>query len=154
LEIAMATDPHSESAVKHLVDSLVSAWNRHDAQAFARPFASDADFTNVFGMHATGREAIRQFHAPIFDTMFRESRLSATDTRVRFLRPDVAAIDVGWEMTGARDPDGRDWPLRKGLMSLIATGHGEEWSIAVMHNMDLPPEEMAQAQARVQAAAG
>ncbi len=55
-------------------------------------------------------------------------------------------------MTGARGPDGAPWPLRRGLMNLVATRDGGEWSIAVMHNMDLPPEEMAQAQAALQQA--
>jgi uncharacterized protein (TIGR02246 family) len=66
---------------------------------FAQPFATDADFANVFGMHAKGRGAVERFHEPIFRTMFKDSRLTQTDVRVRFLRDDVAALDIGWEMT-------------------------------------------------------
>jgi uncharacterized protein (TIGR02246 family) len=110
----MATNEQSEIAIKGLVDSLVAAWNLHDAAAFAKSFAADADFTNVFGMYAKGREAIEQFHAPIFATMFKDSRLSATSIRVRFLRPEIAALDVSWDMVGARDPQGQEWPRRLG----------------------------------------
>lgn len=147
----------SEAAVsvaRRVVSSLVEAWNRHDAQAFAAPFAPDADFTNVFGMHARGREAIAQFHAPIFATMFKESRLAATETRTRPIRPDVAAVDLRWEMTGARGPDGVPWPRRRGIINMVLASDGGDWSIAVMHNMDLPPEAMAEAQAAVQREAG
>ncbi len=140
----------SESAVNRVVESLFEAWNVHDAHAFAGPFAADADFTNVFGMRAKGRQAIERFHAPIFATMFAQSTLTQGSTDVRFLRPDVAAIDVGWEMTGARDPHGAEWPSRKGIMSLVAARDGSQWSIAVMHNMDLPPEALAGAQAALQ----
>ena len=138
-----------EQGVAAMVDALVKAWNVHDPRAFAACFAKDADFTNVFGMAAKGRDAVEQFHAPIFETMFRESRLSATDTRTRFLRNEIAAVDVRWEMTGARDPMGKEWPKRKGLMSLIAMQDGSRWSIAVMHNMDIA-DDMAAAQETVQ----
>ena len=142
-----------EQGVASMVDALVKAWNVHDPRAFAACFAADADFTNVFGMAAKGRDAVEQFHAPIFETMFRESRLSATDTRTRFLRNEIAAVDVRWEMTGARDPMGKEWPKRKGLMSLIAMQDGSRWSIAVMHNMDIA-DDMAAAQEQLQKAGG
>lgn len=141
---------NSERAVRDVIGRLVDAWNRHDAAAFADTFALDADFTNVFGMRARGRAAIADFHAPIFETMFKQSRLSATAVEVRFLRPDIAAVDVHWEMSGARDPKGREWPLRRGLMNLIVTSEQGCWLIAIMHNMDLPLEEMAKAQAELQ----
>ncbi|HVO15183.1 MAG TPA: SgcJ/EcaC family oxidoreductase [Alphaproteobacteria bacterium] len=134
-----------------MVGALVDAWNVHDARAFAACFAEDADFTNVFGMSARGRDAVEQFHAPIFETMFRDSRLSATDTRARFLDDRIAAVDVRWEMTGARDPMGNTWPKRRGLMSLIATQDSRRWSIAVMHNMDIA-DDMAAAQEKLQKA--
>jgi len=148
----VSSNEQAESAVESLIDSLVVAWNVHDAGRYAAVFHEDADFTNVFGMHAQGQEAIERFHAPIFETMFRESHLSAPETRVRFIRPDVAAVDVRWDMTGARDPRGDPWPLRRGLMSLVCTRENADWAIAVMHNMDLPPEELAEAQQNLQRA--
>lgn len=146
----MASSRSSEDGVRAVVDSLVSAWNVHDARAFAAVFAADADFTNVFGMSASGRDAVEQFHAPIFATMFKESRLASTETRVRFLADAVAAVDMRWEMSGARDPENNEWPLRRGLMNMVMMRQGPAWEIAVMHNMDLPSEDLAEAQARLQ----
>ena len=143
-----------EQGVTAMVDALVKAWNVHDSRAFAACFAADADFTNVFGMAAKGRDAVERFHTPIFETMFHESRLAATETRTRFLNDEIAAVDVRWEMTGARDPMGNEWPKRRGLMSLIAMQNGRRWSIAIMHNMDLASDDMAQAQEKLQQAGG
>lgn len=135
--------------------ALERAWNSHDAGAFAAVFAEDADFVNVFGMPAKGRKAIEDFHAPIFATMFRESRLSLTAPEVRFLRPDVAAVDARWEMDGARDPHGKPWVKRRGLLSFVATRDEGAWRFAVAHNMELPvTDDMANAQRRVQQGAG
>jgi len=142
-----------EGAVNAVIDSLVAAWNVHDARAFAGAFAEDADFTNVFGMPAKGRREIERFHTPIFQTMFKKSRLAATETRVRFLSDAIAAADMRWEMTGACDPSGNEWPLRRGLMNMVLMRDDGAWSIAVMHNMDLPSEDLAAAQAKLQQAA-
>ena len=79
--------------------------------------------------------------------MFTDSRLTVLETRVRMIRPDVAAVDVKWTMTGARDPHGNPWPERVGLLNWIVTRHGERWLIDVSHNMDLPSPDLAKAQA-------
>ena len=147
----MAHDPESAKAIEQIAKSLADAWNRHDARAFAAIFAQDADFTNVFGMQAKGREAIEAFHRPMFDTMFSDSRVTLGEMRTRLIRPDVAAVDIRWSMTGARDPSGAEWPRRSGLMNLLVTLEAGAWSIAVMHNMDLPDPHVGEALERLQA---
>jgi uncharacterized protein (TIGR02246 family) len=142
----MAGNAAGERAIQEIVAALEGAWNRHDARGFVASFAEDADFTNVFGMHMKGRAAIEKIHETIFKTMFKDSRLSVTETRVRFLRPDLTAVDVLWAMSGARDPQGREWPDRRGLMNLIASEKRGTWSIDVFHNMDLPAAGLARAQ--------
>jgi uncharacterized protein (TIGR02246 family) len=143
----MTADKSVEQAIEGLARALETAWNRHDAHALTEPFAEDADFTNVFGMAVRGRAAIEALHAPLFKTMFTDSRLTVLETRVRMIRSDVAAVDVKWTMTGARDPHGNPWPERVGLLNWIATRHGERWLVDVSHNMDLPSPDLARAQA-------
>jgi uncharacterized protein (TIGR02246 family) len=145
----MADAQAARHAIEGIAAQLVEAWNRHDARAFAEAFAEDADFTNVFGMMQKGRAGIEAGHAPVFKTMFKDSLLTATETRVRLIRPDVAAVDVRWTMTGALDPHGNPWPERVGLLSWIVTKHGERWLIDVSHNMDLPSADLAKAQAEL-----
>lgn len=127
-----------EIDIRDALRGFAEAWNRHDAEAFSMAFAEDADFTNVLGLSAHGRTKIAQFHAPIFATMFKDSALKIDDIKVRFLKPDVAAVDEWWEMRGARDRNGREISLRKGLLNLVMTKQGARWVISVMHNMDLP----------------
>ena len=79
--------------------------------------------------------------------MFRDSTLAVVDTRRRLIRPDVAAVDVRWKMTGARDPMGNPWPEREGILNWIVTLHDGGWLIDVSHNMDLPSPDLAKAQA-------
>lgn len=126
-----------EKAIRGLMDHFMDAWNRHDAHAFAMVFAEDADFTNVRGVGATGRSKIEEFHAPMFATIFRNSHQTYTDVKVRFVRSDVAAVDVGWEMTGVVDAQGSAIPNRRGLLNFVMTKDADHWHIIVMHNQDL-----------------
>jgi len=100
--------------IRQVMSNFVDAWNHHDAKSFSMVFAEDADFTNVRGMSAHGRAAIEQFHAPLFATFFKSSRQTITEIKIRFLKPDVAAVTASWEMSGARNADGTERPLRKG----------------------------------------
>ena len=127
-----------EEAIRKVLADFAEAWNKHDAKAFSMVFAEDADFTNVRGMSAHGRAEVEKFHAPRFATIFKETHQKTTDTKIRFIRPDVAAVDVLWEMTGAKTQEGQEIPLRKGLLNLVMTKDDARWFITVMHNMNLP----------------
>jgi uncharacterized protein (TIGR02246 family) len=126
-------------AIRALIDRFTDAWNKHDAHAFASVFAEDADFTNVAGKGATGRSQIEAFHAPVFATIFKNSHVKYTDAKIRFIRADVAAVDVPWEMTGVLDPQGNPRPDRVGLLNFTMANDGGQWQIVVMHNLDLTP---------------
>jgi uncharacterized protein (TIGR02246 family) len=139
-ELTPSSRELEEKRIKELLTSSVDAWNHHDANAFSMVFAEDADFTNVLGRSAHGRTEIEKFHAPMFATMFKDSHLTITDVKIRFITSDVAAVDARWEMTGAKSRDGQDIPLRKGLLNFLMTRSNGQWLITVMHNMDLPPQ--------------
>lgn len=132
-------------AVKALITRFVDASNANDVHAFAAVFAEGADFTNVFGQPAKGRNQIEAFHAPYYREprqpglpSFTHAHLAVLDSQIRFIRSDVAAVDIRWEQTDAVDPDGKPWGRRLGLMNWIATREDGTWSITVMHNLELP----------------
>jgi uncharacterized protein (TIGR02246 family) len=141
-EIAGPTADHN--AIEALVTDLVAASNANDVKAFADVFAADADFTNVVGQHAKGRSKIEEFHAPYYSgprqpgrPSFVNAKLTVLENTIRFLRKDVAAVDIKWQQTGAISPDGQPWGPRAGLMNWIVTKEKGRWTIAVMHNTEL-----------------
>lgn len=136
--ISVAGQNSDSTKISNVLNNFVDAWNKHDVKAFSMEFAEDADFTNVRGVSAHGRAAIEKFHTQPFATWFKNSNLKITDKKIRFITPDIAAVDAWWEMTGSQSPDGQDIPLRKGLLNLLMTRSGERWVITVMHNLDLP----------------
>ena len=135
---------NDEKPIRALVAAMGDAFAKLDAHAFSMVFHEDADFTNVWGMTAHGRKAIEEFHRPLLEgdgagpiPSFKHAETKVLDTRIRFLRPDVASVDATWTQTGAVQ-NGQDMGVRKGLLMLIAIRERDGWGIAVMHNMDLP----------------
>jgi hypothetical protein len=143
-----------EQAVTEVVNQLRDAWNRHDMNAFGALFAPDADFVNVTATHWHGRAAIQLNHAFLHGTIsldspgvalpkavygiFKTSVMSIKQIDVRFLRKDVAAVQVQTEMAG----DARTQNLRRSFLTIILTQEGGRWLIAVAQNTEInrPPE--------------
>jgi uncharacterized protein (TIGR02246 family) len=128
----------SEAGIENVLNGFVESWNEHDAKKFSKVFTEDADCTNVMGDCFKGRFAIEEKHDPHFKTIWAHSILKITKSKIRHIKPDVAAVDAWWILEGLRTPDGNDRPPRNGLLNLIMTEHHGNWLITVMHNMDLP----------------
>jgi uncharacterized protein (TIGR02246 family) len=60
-----------EAAVRRIIQDEGIAWNKGDAEAYARYFATDGTFTNLLGMFFTGHEAFLERHDQIFKTAYR-----------------------------------------------------------------------------------
>lgn len=134
-----------ETAIRELANGLEASHNKHDAKAFAALFSAEGDFTSVRGMTAHGRMAIEEFHRPLFEgdtskgnPSFKHAVLELDEVKVRFIRPDVASVDILWTQTGSIAPDGKDRGTRKGLASWVVAKDDGRWQVVVMHNMDLP----------------
>ena len=96
-----------EAAIKAIVaERWMGGWNAHHAHQFSSMFTEDADFTNVRGQSASGQAEIDKFHAVAFERFFKQSHQTGEVTKIRFLQPDLAAVDIHWEMTGALDNTG------------------------------------------------
>jgi uncharacterized protein (TIGR02246 family) len=128
-----------EAAVRAVASASVDAWNRHDMKAFAALFAEDADFVNVIGLWWRGRAEIQKEHEALHATRMKNTHLTAVDTTVRFLKPDVAVVHTRWELTGDTGLEGKPLPSRKGLMTYVLVRRGDTWPIAVSQNTDVVP---------------
>jgi uncharacterized protein (TIGR02246 family) len=127
-------------AIEAFVAGLTDAWNRGDAKAFSARFAADGGFTNVLGMVDYGRPIFEQRHTEIFSTIYKGSVLQQSIGKLRFIRPDIAVVDINAAVTGyVRLPPGvqagSDGALRAKLQLVLAK-ENSEWWITAFHNVD------------------
>jgi uncharacterized protein (TIGR02246 family) len=143
---ARAEEPRGkdEAAIRQLVAAQAEAWNRHDATAWSKDFAPDADFVNIFGMVFQGRPEIEKRHAAIFASIFKDSRTKVTVRRLVFLGPDVAIVDTDHEVTGHGGlPPGvqnsDDSGTLRTRMKYVMKKTGGTWQITAGQNTDVKP---------------
>jgi len=122
------------AAIEKAVQNYMDSWNKHDVKAVAMTYTEDTDLVNNFGSLTHGRPQIEATFGPMLAGVYSETHQTGTVKTIRFIKPDVAAVDVDWEMTGAKNQDGTVRPTRKGLHTLIMTKQSDgTWLIAVMH---------------------
>jgi uncharacterized protein (TIGR02246 family) len=135
--VAMDKQINDEVGVNAVVHGFEDAWNRHDMDAFAMLFATDADFVNVIGMRWVGRDAIKQHHAASHATMFKTSTLKFGDTAVRFLKADVATARSVWTLSGITSATGQLAPTRTGILTHVLERIDGHWLIVLTQNTDI-----------------
>jgi uncharacterized protein (TIGR02246 family) len=118
-----------EQALRGIVQQLAAAWTAADGQAFAAPFAEDADYTIVNGEKVRGRQVIAEGHQQIFDTIYRGTALQLEAEQVRFLRDDVATVHAIGGLLGG----GQSERPRSRLL-LVCTKEEGQWQVTVFQN--------------------
>ena len=106
--------------------------------------SEDVSFTNIFGTVRFGREDFIQRHKEIGQTFFKGTTAKSSITKLRFIRPDVAVVDVAGELSGFQKvypglPVGKDGILRNKL-SLVLVKEDGVWWITEFHNVAETPE--------------
>lgn len=123
-----------EKAIRAVITSLTDAWTAGDAQAWARAFTDDADFTVWNGLYQKGRAAIERGHAQIFSTFYKDTKLRYIVRSIRFLSDQVAVVHVDASLVRK----GEDFPASpQAVPVLIMVKDKGQWRVAVFHNTNV-----------------
>lgn len=133
--------PSDEARIRTIIAEQVAAWNAGDGKAFSASFAQDGSFTNIRGTVFYGHRAFEERHVEIFRTFFRGSKLMMSPSKIRFVRPDVAIVDVATELSELRSAPpgvkpGADGRIRTRLQEVFVKDGGE-WRVESYHNVDV-----------------
>ena len=128
----------AEQAIQNRVDEFVNAWNKHDARAMSMVYAEDADMINPAGRVAKSRTEIEQLLRDEHSRGLKDSHMSLRSEGVRLLAPDIAVSDHAFEVTGARDPSGKEVSMQ-GHLTIVLEKQGNEWLASVCRPMILMP---------------
>ena len=118
------TQTDDQANILEKLRQMKDGWKTRDAKLFARPFAIDADYVVVNGMHLKGRQAIEEGHQVLFTRIPkedpRESESVRDEVTIRYLRPDVALVHtIGFGTV-------------HNIATLILTKDAQEWEIAAL----------------------
>ena len=133
-----------EEAVRKLPQAFCDAWAKHDGHELAKIMADDVDFVTVATTYLHGRADFEKFHVRLLGGRFKEATITALQTTVRFLRPDMAVVHWSWKIEGDKNPDNTPRQPRFGMMVLVAEKQSGAWLAVVGQNtnaiLGVPPE--------------
>ncbi|WP_232380078.1 SgcJ/EcaC family oxidoreductase [Polyangium fumosum] len=142
---------NEEASLRKLVTEQTEAWNRHDAAAWSKSFAPDAEFINIVGTVFNGRDEIEKRHAIVFASVFKDSRTEVTVRKLRFVEPTVAVVDTDHVVTGYTGlPPGvqaTEQGVLRTRMRYVMKQSGGTWSIVAGQNTDVKPAPAQPSQA-------
>ena len=125
----VAPQSPDEVEIQANVKQLESGWNTKSGAAFAKPFASDADYVIINGIHVRGYDAIEKGHQQIFDSIYKDTTVTLVVKQIRFLRPDVALVHV----SGQRDSPQPHLRAYATMVMVMVKNDGK-WKIASFQN--------------------
>jgi uncharacterized protein (TIGR02246 family) len=115
---------------------MEAGWNDADGDAYAAPFAGDADFVDIRGAHHRGREPIARGHQGVLDSIYRGSRVEMSVTGARALGGDVV---LAWVRAELDAPSGPLAGRSASTMTLVLHRVGEDWEVAAAQNTVVAP---------------
>jgi uncharacterized protein (TIGR02246 family) len=138
LLINVQAQNQDDIAIKKLVTNFETIFNQKDAKGTADFWSEDGDFVTYLGDLLHGRQEIEKYFQTTFTKYYQTAQNKLFEPLIRFLKPDVAAVDVKWEVTGATSADGKPKAAFKGIMVWTMTKENGNWFIKIMHNVSLP----------------
>lgn len=141
----LTTQSDDDRAIRAVVARCEAAWNASDSVAWAACMAEDVNFTSVLGDRYQGREIVERGHRHIFDTIYKDSRMTFTVEGVRFIRPDVALAFVHQQLISRLPPSAVASTARQMKISdamhetqaratLMLAKNGGQWHVVAFHN--------------------
>lgn len=124
------------AVAERAVRQMEAGWNDADGDAYAAPFADDADFVDIRGSHHSGREPIARGHQELFDSVYRGSRVTMRVADARLLGDGVVLARVESDLDA---PAGPLAGQNRSTMTLVLHHDGEDWRVASAHNTLVAP---------------
>ncbi|MFE2288320.1 SgcJ/EcaC family oxidoreductase [Streptomyces sp. NPDC059443] len=125
----------SVASVQTVLDHLVTAWERHDAEAYGDLFTEDATYITYVGTFYRGRHDIVESHRTLFAGFLKGTRLADEILDIRFYGPDVAVVNGRGDTYKGKRPEKL---IKIQTYTLVREGDGR-WRIAAFQNTKRKP---------------
>ena len=123
------------AAVKAVLDDLVAAWGRNDAEAYGALFTEDASYVSFVGTVYRGRRDIVESHRALFAKLLKGTKLADEVVDIRFHGPDAAVVNGRGDTYKGKRPH----RLSKVQTYTLIRGTDGQWRVAAFQNTQRKP---------------
>jgi uncharacterized protein (TIGR02246 family) len=138
---AHCKDDKAATAVRNLYVQYDAAWNQGDVKALLKIWADEAKHVEPDGRVLNGRAAIDAEFGRRFASEWKGSQSKQTVEAVQFVKPDVALVDASYEVTGARDAEGKPLPPLRGRYLDVWVKKAGKWRIVADRPLPAQPAQ-------------
>jgi len=118
-----------EKAIKALNETFAQGFVRKDPKLRASIFIQDATLVPPNAGFLSGRDTIEKHFQTEVGSVTENSKVTFSDYRFRFVKPDVAFVDTELTFDNVIGPDGKVHEGVRVSVALIAVRHGGKWFI-------------------------
>jgi uncharacterized protein (TIGR02246 family) len=126
---ASAAGARDEAAVRALGDNFAKAFVQKDPEQRASLFAENGTFVTPVGDFLQGRAAMVKDFGSEAQAVTPTTQAAFANYRVRFIKPDIAAVDAVLTLHNINGPDGAIIPTIPVNFFYVASRHGDQWLI-------------------------
>jgi uncharacterized protein (TIGR02246 family) len=120
-----------------LADKWEGYWNNHNMDSMGTLLRDDVDFVNVAGQWLKGKKEAVEIHKERHRVVFKTSVWKTDSVRIKYVKPDLAIMHIGWGITGDLDPDGKARVPRHGIFTWVVMKENNQWLILAVHNVNI-----------------
>ena len=130
---------HAEDldALKSLPVKWEKYWNNHNVDSLGTMLKEDVDFVNLAGVWLKGKEATVKLLRQVHQTTFKSSIWTTDSMEIRYVKPDLAILHIGWGISGDVDPDRSSRKPRHGIFTWVVIKEKGQWQLLTMDNVSI-----------------
>lgn len=136
MKMKSTLNTEATKAVESLIEAFIKSWNDKNLEEFGELFTSDAEFTDVVGQTAIGKEAIIKQHEFPFGSVLKFATFEMKDVFLRELSPEFVIVSALWKVEGSITPNQKPLPNRSGVIQMIIKRENNSYQIKLVHNSD------------------
>jgi uncharacterized protein (TIGR02246 family) len=129
---AVADQAADEAAIRKQLDGAVTAWNKGDGKGYAALWHSKGRHRGLTsGGVIEGRADFDEAWTEYLSegNEYFGTKMKIDVIAMRFITPDIAAVDADMEVDGLRDAGGKELPPDKLRGAFVFTKEGGKWSV-------------------------
>ena len=123
--------------LKSLPDKWEKYWNKHNMDSLSTMLTEDVDFVNLAGVWLKGKTESIQLLRLVHQTTFKSSIWITDSVKIRYVKPDLAILHIGWGLSGDVDPDGTNRIPKHGIFTWVVIKEKEQWKLLAIDNVNI-----------------
>lgn len=112
-------------------------WNTHNMDSMGTLLREDVDFVTVTGRWSKGKSEAIKHHKERHSFMFKSSVWQNDSIAIKYVKPDLAILHIGWGMSGDVEADGTPRKPRHGIFTWVVTKQKNKWLLLSVHNVNI-----------------